>query len=66
MEYGLNDIVQMKKDHPCRLSKTWKIVRVGADMKIQCQGCGAIVMMSRHNFDRKLKKVITHVEEETE
>ncbi|MBR3227238.1 MAG: DUF951 family protein, partial [Erysipelotrichaceae bacterium] len=25
--YDLNDIVQMKKDHPCRMSHYWKIIR---------------------------------------
>ena len=33
--YGLYDIVQMKKDHPCRKSHYWKIIRMGADIKIK-------------------------------
>ena len=56
--YGLNDIVQMKKDHPCRKSHYWRIIRVGADIKIQCLGCDAVVMMERHDFERKCKKLI--------
>jgi len=31
-EYGLNDIVEMKKEHPCHKSKEWKIIRLGADI----------------------------------
>ena len=62
-EYGLDDIVQMKKDHPCKKSKLFKIVRMGADVKIQCEGCGAIIMMSRSSFEKKLKKVIERKEE---
>ena len=31
---------------------------MGADIKIKCQGCGAVVMFPRHEFERKLKKVI--------
>ncbi|MCI5774209.1 MAG: DUF951 domain-containing protein [Erysipelotrichaceae bacterium] len=57
-DYDLNDIVEMKKEHPCHLSKQWKIIRMGADIKIKCLGCGSVVMMSRHDFERKLKKVI--------
>ena len=57
-EYRLNDIVEMKKEHPCHKSKLWQIIRVGADIKIKCQGCGAVVMFSRHEFERKLKKVV--------
>ena len=56
--YALNDIVQMKKDHPCRMSHYWKIIRMGADIKIKCEGCGAIVMMERREFERKCKKMI--------
>ena len=47
----------MKKAHPCGTNR-WKITRVGADIKIECQGCGHIVMMTRQKFDKGLKKVI--------
>jgi len=57
-EYGLNDIVEMKKEHPCHKSKEWKIIRLGADIKIKCQGCGAVVMFPRQEFERKCKKLI--------
>ena len=30
-EYDLNDIVEMKKEHPCHKSKLWKVIRMGAD-----------------------------------
>ena len=57
--YELNDIVEMKKEHPCATkSKRFQIIRLGADIKIKCLGCGAILMLSRHNFEKNLKKVI--------
>lgn len=56
--YELDDIVQMKKDHPCHKSSYWKIIRLGSDIKIKCQGCGAVVMMERREFERKCKKMI--------
>ena len=62
-EFGLYDIVQMKKDHPCKKSHFWKIIRVGADIKIKCEGCGAVVMMERSEFIRKCKKMIERAEE---
>lgn len=61
-EYRLNDFVEMKKEHPCHKSKVWQIIRVGADIKVKCQGCGAVVMFSRHEFERRLKKVIKEEE----
>ena len=56
MDYQLNDIVEMKKQHPCKKSNQWKIVRMGADIKIKCLGCNAIVMFSRRDFEKRLKK----------
>lgn len=57
-EYNLDDKVQMKKQHPCKKSDTFTIVRMGADIKIKCDGCGSVIMMTRQEFNRKLKKVI--------
>ena len=63
-EYGLNDIVEMKKEHPCHKSKLWQIIRVGADVKIKCQGCGAVVLLDRNEFERKCKKLVKKANEE--
>ena len=57
-DYDLNDKVQMKKQHPCKKSDTFTIVRMGADIKIKCDGCGSVIMMTRQEFNRKLKKII--------
>jgi hypothetical protein len=65
MEYGLDDIVEMKKEHPCYKSKQWKIIRMGADIKIKCLGCGAAVMFDRSEFEKKLKKVVKRASEES-
>lgn len=59
MEYNLNDIVEMKKQHPCRKSTQWKIIRMGADIRIKCLGCGSSVLFPRSEFEKKLKKVLT-------
>lgn len=58
MNYKLNSIVIMKKQHPCG-ENLWEIVRVGADIKIKCQKCGHVIMLSRIDFNKKLKKVVT-------
>jgi hypothetical protein len=58
MSYDLNDIVEMKKEHPCRKSKHWRIIRMGADIKIKCLGCGAAVMFDRSEFEKKMKRVV--------
>ncbi|MGO3170597.1 MAG: DUF951 domain-containing protein [Bavariicoccus seileri] len=56
--YQLNDIVEMKKPHACQTNE-WKVIRMGMDIKIQCQKCQQIVMMPRREFDRKLKRVLS-------
>ncbi|MGL5541170.1 MAG: DUF951 domain-containing protein [Erysipelotrichaceae bacterium] len=58
MEYNLNDIVEMKKEHPCRKAKTWKIIRMGADIRIKCLGCGTSVLLPRSKFEKSLKRVV--------
>ena len=58
-EYELNSIVEMKKPHPCSSrSKMFEVVRLGADIKIKCVGCGNIIMLDRNSFNEKVKKII--------
>ena len=56
------DLVQMRKPHPCGSDK-WVITRTGTDIKIKCEGCGAVVMMERPDFERKCKKIISKGDE---
>lgn len=65
VEYGMDDIVEMKKEHPCYKSKQWKIIRMGADIKIKCLGCGAAIMFDRSEFEKKLKKVVKRASQES-
>lgn len=55
--FELGDLVQMKKPHACGVNR-WEVVRLGADIKIKCMGCGHLVMLSRHDFTKKMKKVL--------
>lgn len=57
MEYKLGSIVVMKKSHPCGENK-WEITRIGVDIKIKCTKCGREIMLSRLDFEKKLKKVV--------
>ena len=38
-QYEVGDIVKLKKQHPCG-SNEWEILRVGADFRLKCMGCG--------------------------
>ncbi len=61
--YELYDVVEMKRPHPCfSKSKRFQIVRVGADIKIKCLGCGNVIMIDRDKFNSRIKKVLEHHE----
>ena len=53
----LGNIVEMKKGHPCGANE-WEIIRLGADVKIKCVNCGRVVMISRIDFNKKIKKIL--------
>ena len=55
--YEVGDIVTLKKQHPCG-TNAWKIIRLGADIRIKCEGCGHSVMIARREFEKKMKKVL--------
>ncbi|MDS1030564.1 DUF951 domain-containing protein [Bacillota bacterium LX-D] len=57
MQFNLGDIVEMRKPHPCG-SNQWQITRVGMDFKIKCLKCGRLVMLSRTDFEKRVKKVL--------
>lgn len=56
--YELNDIVKMKKTHPCGEDR-WRIIRTGCDVKIKCLGCGRIVMLPHEEFIKKAKRIVS-------
>lgn len=56
IEFHLGDIVKLKKKHPCG-SFEWEILRVGADFRLKCMGCGHQVMMKRTLVEKNLKGI---------
>lgn len=56
-EFELNDVVEMKKPHPCGTNR-WRIIRMGMDIRIKCEGCQHSVMLPRREFARKLRKIL--------
>lgn len=58
-QFELGDVVQMKKPHPCG-TNAWKVIRMGMDVRIKCTGCDHSVMIPRLEFERKLKKILSH------
>ena len=55
--FNIGDIVETRKGHPCG-SNNWKIIRLGADIKIKCVKCDRIVMLPRGKFEKSVKKIV--------
>jgi hypothetical protein len=53
----LNEVVRLRKPHPCG-SYEWTIVRLGADIGLECKGCGRRVLLPRRELLRRLKAVL--------
>jgi hypothetical protein len=54
----MHDIVRLRKPHPCGSHK-WKVLRLGADIRLECLGCHRIVMLTRRKLSQRLKTVVT-------
>lgn len=57
MVFLVGNFVYMKKRHPCGSNK-WEILRIGADFKIKCCGCGHLVMIPRGKFEKNVKTIV--------
>ena len=56
MDVQVGDILTMKKQHPCG-EKRWEVLRIGADFKLRCLGCGHEVMGARSKFEKNIKQI---------
>ena len=54
--YEVGDIVKLKKKHPCG-SFEWEILRIGADFRLKCLGCGHQVMVSRKLVEKNAREL---------
>ena len=54
--FAVGDIIRMKKPHPCG-SHEWEILRVGADFRLKCEGCGHQGMVSRKWVEKNTKEI---------
>lgn len=50
----MGDVVRLRKQHPCG-GFEWQVVRLGADIGIVCQTCQRRVLLSRREFEKRVK-----------
>lgn len=56
LHYEVGDVVRLKKPHPCGSSE-WEILRVGADFRLKCRGCGHQIMVARKLVEKNTKEL---------
>jgi hypothetical protein len=42
----LGDVVRLRKPHPCG-NYNWKVIRMGADIGLECVQCGRRILLPR-------------------
>lgn len=57
MDIKVNDILEMKKEHPCG-GKQFLVLRVGMDFRVRCIKCEREVMIPRIKIEKNIKKVL--------
>ncbi len=56
MDIQVGDKLTLKKAHPCG-SFEWEVLRIGADFRLRCLGCGHQIMTPRSQVEKKIKQV---------
>lgn len=56
MDIKVGDILTMKKPHPCG-SNRWQVLRIGADFRLKCLGCGREIMTTRVKAERGIRGI---------
>ena len=62
IKINVGDILIMKKKHPCG-SDSFKVLRIGSDIRIACTGCGRDLTPERPTLEKMIKSVITQSNE---
>jgi len=55
----IDDVLRLRKPHPCG-GYEWKVVRLGADIGLECLSCGRRVMLPRRQLARRVKSISAH------
>ena len=56
MDIQVGNVVRLKKNHPCG-SREWEVLRVGADFRLKCMGCGHQIMVPRRLVEKSVREI---------
>lgn len=57
LSLNVGDVVELRKSHPCG-GYTWRILRVGVDVGMECLTCRRYVLVPRSRFEARVKRFI--------
>ena len=58
MDIQVGDTLTMKKPHPCG-EKRFKVLRIGSDIRLVCEGCGRDMTLPREKVEKSIRKIIS-------
>ncbi len=53
----VGDTLELKKPHPCGVS-LFRVMRVGSEVRIVCNGCGRDMVMERVKLEKAIRRLI--------
>lgn len=59
----MNDHLRLRKPHPCG-SYEWMVIRLGADIGLECKVCKHRVMLTRRELMKRMKTNLSQKERE--
>lgn len=65
MDVRVNDILVMKKNHPCGCNR-FLVLRSGMDFKLKCEKCDHEIMIARNKAEKNIRRIIRQTSEEQE
>ena len=58
LQIHVGDVLELRKPHPCG-NTSFKVLRLGSEVKILCLGCGHDMTLERIKLERAVKKVVS-------
>lgn len=53
----VDDVLELRKPHPCG-SHTFKVLRVGSEVRVVCLTCGRDMTLERVKLEKAVKRVL--------
>lgn len=63
IDFRLGDVLRLRKPHPCG-GYEWQVVRLGADIGLECLTCHRRVLLERREVEKRTKKIVSRGAEE--